>query len=46
MLLQVLTLMKRLGSDVSRQGGDPIRPWVQRRCDEFGTIAPVQNFLR
>merc|ERR1719500_1638945 len=42
---EVLTLVKRLGSEIS-QSCNPVKQWVRRRCDEFGSIAPIQNFIR
>ena len=42
---EVLTLMKRLGSEIS-QSCNPVKQWVKRRCDEYGSIVPIQNFIR
>jgi len=43
---EVTTLIKRLGSDISRLS-QPLKQWVTSRCDEFGgTLAQVDNFVR
>ena len=42
---EVVTLVKRLGSEVSRSH-DVLRQWVGARIREFETIAPVSNFVR
>lgn len=42
---EVLVLVKRLGSEVSRTH-DVLKQWVQSKCKEYETLAPVQNFVR
>merc|ERR1719244_632940 len=43
---EVTTLIKRLGSEISRIS-QPLKQWVATRCDEYGgTVALVDNFVR
>ena len=44
-LEEIVTTVKRLGAEISRVN-PALKPLVQRRLAEHGTVAPIQEFLK
>jgi len=42
---EVTTLLKRLGSEIARNH-DVLKQWVDKCCNEYGTVAPVSNIIK